>query len=199
MDFEAIKRLKLKAAYFGNPIFKDIHKDEDFLNELFECDNKGSLFIHDDASVGHSVYIADTYGLGSDKTFQIKNDNHEDVFLMHIDGVLYDKDTKCDCAFLTKNELGFVEFKANATNNTTKAIKDNYEKACKQLAYTYKDFRDKCRAIGIEIEEMLSINSFAVFNRTVPNNNAYQKMISAKFQKEAETHTILHFKNKHTL
>lgn len=64
MDFKAITQLKLKMAYADMQKFREITETKDFLHELFECDNRGTLFIHDDASIGYSVFILDTSGIG---------------------------------------------------------------------------------------------------------------------------------------
>ena len=91
MDFEVINHLCLKEAFGEYELFQRVSKDVDWLDKLFECDTRGLLFVYDDADVGHVVYVSDTKGLGRDKVFGLVNKNHKDVFLWHIDGVIYEK------------------------------------------------------------------------------------------------------------
>lgn len=181
MDFSVIERFKLNEAFPDNQKFQGVTSQQDYLNELFEYSNRGTVFIHDDADVGHSVFVNDTKGLGSDKTFRIDNSHHKDLFLLHIDGILYSKGSKCDCAFLTQELMSFVEFKSNAVNNTEEAIEDNYDKARRQLTITYQDMDARCRKVGVDLRTATKLEAYAVFNRTVPKNNAHQKAQSARF------------------
>lgn len=185
-DFTPIIRLKLKEAFEDQHIFQEVECDADYLTHLFEWTDRGSIFIHDDKTKGYSTFVTDTKGLGSEKTFRVSNKNHKDLFLWHIDGVLYNKGSKCDCAFLTKGYMGFVEFKSNAANNTEAAIKGNYDKAKSQLWLTIKDVVDRCKKVGIDLMESSTLEAYAVFNRTVPRHNAYQKNLAARFLLETE-------------
>lgn len=186
MDFKAILQLKLKDAFCGEQKLQNIVDDKDLLNELFECDNRGNLFVYDDGEVGHSVYIQDTKGIGRDKIFIVQNQDHKDVFLWHIDGVLYKKNSKCDCALLTDMDMNFVEFKSNAENNSNAAMQDNYQKASDQILLTLKDISCKCNSVGVVLTNVVKVKAFAVFNRSVPRNDALRKKISAKFLKDSD-------------
>ena len=181
MGFEAIERLKLKEAYGDFEEFKRISSDEDWLDVLFECSNRGRLYVYDDPEVGHVVYVNDTNGLGSDKVFDLENKSHKEVYLWHIDGVLYEKTTKCDCAVLTMDEMEFIEFKTNALNSTTEAISENYHKAEEQLQRIILDVKDRCAQVGVELTSVIPVEAHAVFNPTVPSDNAMKKSIAAKF------------------
>lgn len=194
MDFKAITQLKLKYAFSDMPAFQQLNVDGDYLNELFECDSRGTLFVHDDAATGHSIFVPDTSGIGIDKVFVVKNINRIDVYLWHIDGVLFQKDSKCDCAVLTDKNLAFVEFKANAGNKSDQTIKGNYEKASGQLLLTLDEVSTKCKSVGVDLRRLVQVGAYAVFNRTVPKNSAYQKKVAAKFLLDSRG-TKLHFKN----
>lgn len=197
MDFEPIKRLRLKEAYGDFEVFQRISNDEDWLNVLFECETRGLLFVYDDASVGHVVYVNDTKGLGRDKVFELENKSRKEVFLWHIDGVLYQKTSKCDCAVITKDELEFIEFKTNASNSSTDAIDENYHKAGEQLRTIVMDVKGRCAKLGIELTSIIPVEAHAVFNPTVPADNAMQKNICAKFI--LRTGVKLNFDNKKEL
>ena len=198
MDFTIITRLRLKEAFNGNAKFQAVIVNNDYLNELYEHSTRGTSYVFDDLEIGHSVFIQNTRGVGRDKVFIIKNRNHNDMFLWHIDGVLYTKNSKCDCAILTEKELIFVEFKSNAENQTDEAIIANFEKAKEQLLLTIDDIRTKCKTVDVDLSEILSIKAYAVFNRTIPNGNAYKKNISADFFLKSDGIKLL-FDNKKTL
>lgn len=181
MNFEAINRLRLKEAFSEFELFQRISKDEDWLDILFEGDTRGQLFVYDDAEAGHVVYVNDTKGLGRDKVFELVNKTHKDVFLWHIDGVIYEKTSKCDCAIITTDELDFIEFKTNASNSSQEAIYDNYHKASEQLQKIVMDVKERCFKTGIKLTSVIPVEAHAVFNPTVPSDNAMKKNISAKF------------------
>ncbi len=181
MDFSIITRFKFKDAFNGNARFQEIAENDDYLKALFEHSDRGTIYIFDDMNSGHSVFVEDTNGLGIEKVFSLKNKDHKDVFLWHIDGVLYKKNSKCDCACITDKELSFIEFKTNAENQTDDAIIENFEKAKDQLLLTIQDISIKCQMVGVEIRDMIDVDAYIVLNRTVPDGNAFQKNIASKF------------------
>ena len=181
MEFEVINHLCLKEAFGEYELFQRVSKDVDWLDKLFECDTRGLLFVYDDADVGHVVYVSDTKGLGRDKVFGLVNKNHKDVFLWHIDGVIYEKTSKCDCAVITTDEMEFIEFKTNASNSSQEAIEDNYHKASEQLQKIVLDVKERCAKVGVKLTSVIPVEAHAVFNPTVPADNAMKKNISAKF------------------
>ncbi len=77
IDFTPITRLSLQSAFKGESHFDAVKKEEDFLLELFEYSDKGTLFVHDDESIGYSVYVIDTKIIGRDKLFVLHNKNHK--------------------------------------------------------------------------------------------------------------------------
>ncbi len=180
-DVSPILRLKLKEAFSDFEVFKQIISDDDYFLSLFEHDTKGSLFVMDDSVRGHSVFVSNTNGIGRDKTFFVNNPKHTNVFLWHIDGVLYEKNSKCDCALLTDNILYFVEFKSNAVNRSESAEANNYNKASNQLLSTYLDVRKRCFHVDIDLRNMVELKAFAVFNKSIPRNSALCKKVAADF------------------
>ena len=197
MDCEAIDRLHLKEAFGEFEVFQRISTDEDWLDVLFECDTRGQLFVYDDADVGHVVYVNDTKGLGRDKVFELVNDSHKEVFLWHIDGVVYKKSSKCDCAIVTSDEMEFIEFKTEASNKTAEAIEENYNRASEQLQQIVLDVKARCAKVGVELTSVVPVEAHAVFNPTVPSDSAMKKNISVKFL--FKTGVKLSFDNKKVL
>ena len=185
VDFSIIQELSLKKAFNEEEKIRIIDSDEDYLNELFEHSQKSQLFIYDDEDAGYSRFVSDTNGLGRDKTISIDNSNHRDVFLMRIDGMLFSGMSKCDCALLSEKEMFFIELKTNAANKTDISREDRYEKCISQLKQTIKKFDDHYRAINEDFRKKKKrFVALAVFNPTVPRNNASEKALCASFLKE---------------
>ena len=101
--------------------------------------------------------------------------------MWHIDGVIYDKTSKCDCAVITSDEMEFIEFKTNASNSSDEAIFDNYHKASEQLQKIVEDVKQRCSKVGVKLTSIIPVEAHAVFNPTVPSDNALKKNISVKF------------------
>ena len=77
--------------------------------------------------------------------------------------------------------MEFIEFKTNASNSSEEAIFDNYHKASEQLEIIVKDVKERCSKAGITLTSVVPVQAHAVFNPTVPADNAMKKNISAKF------------------
>ncbi len=194
IDFSPIHRLKLRMAFTGDSHFDAVQCDDDLLSELFEYSNRRTLFVYDDAEVGHSIYVSDTKGIGRDKMLKVDNVENQGFFLWHIDGVMYEKNTKCDCALLSDQHMLLVEFKSNAGNASEASIEENYKKAASQIEETLHVITEKCEQVEIEVRKIVKVEAYAVFNRTVPGNDASRKNIAAKFLKN--TNVKLKFENK---
>ena len=192
-----LNRIRLKEAYADMAVFNRVTKDADWLDSLFECETRGREFIYDDSTIGHVVFVEDTNGLGRDKVFEVVNKNHKEVYLWHIDGVVYKKTSKCDCAIITSDEMAFIEFKTNASNNTEDTIIDNYHKAREQLQQIVLDVKNRCERVGVNLVSIIPVEAHAVFNPTVPSDNAMEKSIAAKFI--MNTGVKLKFDNKMNL
>ena len=77
--------------------------------------------------------------------------------------------------------MDFIEFKTNASNSTQEAIIDNYHKASEQLQKIVMDVKNRCSKVGVKLTLVVPVEAHAVFNPTVPSDNAMKKNISAKF------------------
>ena len=142
---------------------------------------RNRIFLFDREESGCTVIAEDTVGIGRDKMFCVENPMRQDVFLLPIDGVLFKKESKCDCAVISKGEIDFIEFKCNAANKTDAAIYENYNKASSQLLVTLNEFRERYLSIDKCLDGLAHLECYAVLNRTVPQNNAMKKSIAAKF------------------
>lgn len=154
-------------------------------DELLESSNRSQLFVCDNAEKGYSCFITDTKGFGSDKTFIIQNPNHKDVVLVRIDGVLFERMSRCDCAVMFEDEFDFVELKTNAANRTEESMKSQYDKSVEQLKITIREFDSRYKDANITFKDLFEIvRAYSVFNPSVPSNNATQKKYSSQFAKE---------------
>lgn len=185
MGRSTITRIPFKDAFSGIKKFDVINADNDYFKEIFDHSNRAVVFVFDDSSKGYTVLIRNTRGLGRDKTLVVKNQNKMDVNLMRIDGVLFKKNSKCDCSILTEKEFVFVEFKSNACNKSDDAQIENYENCYKQLYLTFNEFKKRFKKIGIDFISLFSnVSACAVFNPTVPYNNTTEKTLSGRFLKK---------------
>lgn len=187
LDFSVINNLSVKTVFVGQGIdslLAQIKSEQDYLVALFETETRGTIWITDDAVVGHSIFVTDTNGVNKDKLLKVLNPNIKTLFLWHIDGVMFAKYSKCDCALLHERLMHLVEFKANAKNASDDSIQANYEKASEQLALTFEKFQELYDNHGQDIFSIFDdIDALIVFDKTVPQDDAYQKNIISKFSR----------------
>lgn len=188
-DFTAIAQFRFRQLYGDDNKFSLCSNFNDLFDELFETTNRGLVFDWDDKSQSHSVFIDNSRGIGADRILKVNNPRHEDLFLWHIDGVMYQRGTKCDCALLNTSSLCFVEFKSEAQNNTPMQAQNEYLKASSQIEVVLNDLVHRAEHEAIDLHN-INIRAIAVFNKTVSRNNASQKFIKRKFQKEFEKYGI---------
>ena len=181
MDLSIFNELHFKEVFVGvgiDHLLDKIKKAEDYTVALFEESDGHIIWITDDENAGHSVFVSDTNGVNKDKLLQITNKNRKSLFLWHIDGVMFERYSKCDCALLHDRLMHMIEFKANAKNATDDSIQTNYEKAKNQITLTFKTFKDLYAKKGFDLWEIFEdIDAMIVFNKTVPQDLAYQKSI----------------------
>lgn len=184
-DLSLLNSLSIKTVFIGQGIdslLAQISSEQDYLVTLFEAEKRGVIWITDDADARHSVFVTDTYGVNKDKLLMVKNPNVKTLFLWHIDGVMFAKYSKCDCALLHDRLMHLIEFKANAKNASDDSVQANYEKASEQLALTFEKFEQLYNNHGQDIFSLFDdIDVMIVFDRTVPQHDAYQKNIISKF------------------
>ena len=184
-DFSIINNLSIQTVFVGQGIdslLAQIASEQDYLVALFETETRGIIWITDDAEAGHSIFVTDTNGVNKDKLLKVLNPSLKTLFLWHIDGVMFAKYSKCDCALLHDRLMHLIEFKANAKNASDNSIQANYNKASEQLALTFEKFEDLYNSHGQDIFNLFEdIDALIVFDKTVPQDDAYQKNIISKF------------------
>lgn len=104
------------------------------------------------------------------KAFHLMNTPQKEVVLLPLDNCIV-KDAHLitggitDCAFMTNDDLLFVEFKTNATSTSKRALKGNSRKACKQLWHTYESIlKPKFAAQGIDLGNEVEVEFYIVFD-----------------------------------
>lgn len=181
MDFSVFDELHFKEVFVGvgiDQLLDEVKRAEDYTVALFEGNDGHIIWITDDEIAGHSIFVSDTNGVNKDKLLQISNKNRKSLFLWHIDGVMFDRYSKCDCALLHDRLMHMIEFKANANNASDDSIQTNYEKAKKQITMTFQTFRDLYARKNFDLWDIFEdIDAMIVFNKTVPQDLAYQKSI----------------------
>ena len=186
-DFSILNNLFIKKVFVGQGIdslLDQISSEQDYLVALFETETRGTIWITDDATAGHCIFVTDTNGANKDKLLKVLNPSIKTLFLWHIDGVMFTKYSKCDCALLHNRLMHLIEFKANAKNASDNSIQANYEKASEQLALTFEKFKDLYDNHGQDIFSVFEdIDALIVFDKIVPQDDAYQKSIISKFSK----------------
>lgn len=198
MDYSLFDDLYFKEVFVGvgiDELIDAIKKTKDYLVALFEGSDGHIIWITDDEEKKHSVFVTDTNGVNKDKLLQINNPNRRSLFLWHIDGVLFERYSKCDCALLHNRLMHMIEFKANAKNASDDSIQANYEKATNQITLTFKAFKDLYAKKGLDLWDIFEdIDAKIVFSKTVPQDLAYQKSLQKKVAKDIDV--LLTFGNE---
>lgn len=199
LDYSALENLHFKEVFIGQGIdelLEAIHTLEDYTLILFEGTTHRKIWVSDDSKAGHSVFVLDTVGKNKDKMLLVDNSSQKSLFLWHIDGVMFGKMnlSKCDCALLHDKQLHFIEFKTDALNSSESSIKQHYDKACDQLSGTFKQVKQLYEEHGLSIWSVFEdVTAQAVFDKSVPHDNAYQKSKKKAFLEE--NHILLTFDN----
>ncbi len=185
MDLTLLNDLSLKQVFVGigiDDLLSSISKIEDYLLLIFEKSTHGIIWVTDEKKEGHCVFVTDTNGINKNKLLKVLNPNAKTLFLWRIDGVMFQHLSKCDCALLHDKLMHLVEFKANAQNQSDASIEANYEKASEQLALTFEQFLGLYDKAGKNLWSIFDdIDAMVVFDKTVPQDNAYQKKVKKQF------------------
>ena len=185
LDLTLLNDLSIKQVFVGigiDDLLSSITDEQDYLVLLFEATTHHTIWVTDDEDAGHSVFVTDTNGVNKNKLLKVFNPNATTLFLWRIDGAMFQRLSKCDCALLHDKLMHLVEFKANALNQSDKSIEANYDKASNQLAITYEQFLDLYEKAGKDLWDVFhDIDAMIVFDKTVPQDNAYQKKVKKQF------------------
>lgn len=139
------------------------------------------------------------------KAFHLINTLQKEVVLLPLDNCIV-KDAHLvvggvtDSAFLTNDELLFVEFKTNVTSSTKDALKRNSKKARRQLWHTYDGIlKPKFAAQGIIIDDEVDIEFYIVFDSSLVVTAASASFMNQMTQFQNEHSHPLFFTNEREL
>jgi len=187
-NIQELKDLKLdellKSPQFLG-LFPEGATDDERLEVLFSETTHAHVWVTDDDQVGHSIFVFNTNGVNKDKLLCITNPLSHSVFLWAIDGKMFAKLSKCDCALVSDSNLHLIEFKANVVSENLLTIGEHYDKATEQLSLTLQNLTKAYGNMGYDIFDIFEdVDAQIVFDRQIPQDNAYQKIVSRRFNKD---------------
>lgn len=188
-DIQDLKDLRLNE-FLRLPLFDGLfsngESDDERIKKFFSETTHSQVWVTDDDSVGYCVFVYDTNGINKDKLLAVANKKSQPIFLWSIDGKMFNKLSKCDCALISDKQLHLVEFKANVVSDNLETIGDHYDKASRQLSLTFKYIKDAYNDLRIDdvFEVFSDVDAQIVFDRQIPQNNAYQKKVVSRFSKD---------------
>lgn len=136
----------------------------------FDKSDDKNLYVHDDRTLGYSVWDNDEHAESSSKTFHAQNPNRNTLVLLPLDGRIITGDHFiqggiCDCALLTDKEMSFVEFKTNVSSDNDLTVLQRANEAKDQLWHTYNGIiKPQCQGKGIDVEQKVSVDFYIVFD-----------------------------------
>ena len=89
-----------------------------------------------------------------------------------------------DCAVFDEKKLEFVEFKTNAYGNSEEAIRDTFDKACRQLKETLIVFKNQLLAIGVDLFQTMIVECRIVVAHRFPRATATKQDYRLQFASE---------------
>jgi len=188
MDIDFLRNLNVRQVFVGvglESLLTNLETEESFYAAVFDETMRHVIFVTDDPQLKHCVYIQETKGADTNKLLTVNNSSQKPLYLWRIDGVMFSKFSKCDCALFQDKKLRFVEFKANAISEFQGTIQANCEKASEQLSLTYKMFGEKYSEAGKSLKDLFNdIEAVIVLNKTIPRDDAYHKKLKATFVKQ---------------
>lgn len=158
--------------------------------------------IVDSASKGVSGFVSNSFGQVEDcakKFFAIENPTGRPYALLQIDnGLIQTNETKkCDCAVVNDTDICFIEFKANAVVDTTKAVRTNNRKAMAQLVTTIGLFNTYYSAKGTNLKKLRNTEAYICFREGYPKSTSSQMNCKVRFM--CQTGISLSFERKRKL
>lgn len=157
-------------------------EDEEYWKKLFEDTKRGLIWVTDDDIVKHCIFVFDTNSVDKNKLLEVTQTPGSVLLLWHIDGAMFKKHSKGDCALIQNRKLHLIEFKANVTTDNDLTIKEHYEKAASQILGAYEIITKLYQDVNLNVEDIFSdVDAMIVFNPLVPRVNATQQSFQRKF------------------
>lgn len=170
------------------------------VKDAFDKSDDGNLYVYDDASLGYTDWTNVQPAFLS-KTFNAHNPKGNTLVLLPLDGRIITganiiKGGVCDCALLTDKEMSLVEFKTNVLSTKDLTISQRANEAKDQLWHTYEGIiHPKCRSVGIDITQKVSIDFFVVFDNELSVTGAQASLQDLQNEFLQDRHYPLYFQN----
>ncbi|MFC2710275.1 hypothetical protein [Hoylesella oralis] len=173
---KAIDRLKLDKAFVQNT-FRPF-------NACWTVRMDSELLVVDDDIEKYSCFSDNP----DDKlrALIVINKQNKEIVLLSIDNKLI---TNCkggiaDCALFDEKQFNFIEFKTNAFGHSENAVRDNFDKAKKQLKNTIKVFVDRLNNVGIQFIGVITLSCHIVVSHSFPKSKAVKQEYQLAFADE---------------
>lgn len=192
---EAITRLKLCIAFkpCGHVGVVD----------AFDKSDAGVLYVYDDNSLGYTDWTNITPAPEMEsKCLKVTNPNNDTIVLLPLDGRILTGENStrggvCDGMVLTQKEMCLVEFKTNADSENFHTIIERANKGITQLSNTFeKVIKPNCATQNIDIEKMLSIEFYVVFDKSLNVTSAKAELMELQAQFLINNKHSLYFNNE---
>ena len=198
MDISRLDNLHVQKVFVGTGIESILNtttSSVEFYEALFEEMQRHMVWVTDDSALKYCVFVTETANCDTNKLLKVINSSKSPLYLWRIDGKMFPKYSKCDCALFQDGKFFFVEFKANAISQTPNSQEITCEKACEQLQITFEQFCQLYEKSGISFRELFTdIKAMVVLNKTIPRDTAFQKNLKSTFLKNNKV--ILEFGNE---
>lgn len=171
------------------------------VEETFDKSDAPELFAYDDRLLGYTDWTDIEPELKS-KCFVVKNPNGFTIVLLPLDGrtvtgVNVIKGGVCDGMLLTEKEMTLVEFKTEVTSGNYQTIIQRATEAVGQLWHTFDVIlRHRCIKQSRDIDELLSVDFHAVFDKELEITGASSALMDLQSQFLEDYNHLLYFDNE---
>ena len=173
------------------------------VEDAFDKSSVNPLFVYEDKE-SHYTDWTDQEPEFVSKCFKVVNPNGNTIVLLPLDGRVLTaaaiiQGGVCDCMLLTEKEMCLIEFKTNATSSSYLTIKQRANEAVKQLWHTFDGIvRSKCVTKKINIEQLLSIDFYVVFDKELEIARVNSALMDLQVEFLEENKHKLYFANEKT-
>lgn len=158
----ALQNLKLCQAFKGH--------NPDIMQCIEEISDK-EFFIEDNQSVGYTINVKQPT---QDKICKVLNPTQNIAILLPIDNrfIKNHKNGIADAAVFNSKDFHFVEFKTNASGNTSHSVSATYLKAMDQLKETLNIFESSMNAVNIDFRNKVNVECHVIVSETFPRSKS---------------------------
>lgn len=169
----------------------------------FDKSSANYLYVYDDGNLGYTDWT-DVAPEFVSKCFVTTNPNNRTIVLLPLDGRILTGPSViaggvCDGMLLTDKEMCLIEFKTNVISSNYQTITQRADEAIGQLWHTFDCIiKSKCATISRDVEQMLSIDFFVVFDKDLEVTGANSELMDLQTQFLTDKSHPLYFDNGKT-